>query len=223
MPVTKAAASLARKSTASATSSGVPMRFIGVLAIICSRSAGIASRGKPPVRCMIGVSIGRSGRDPLHSADRAREHDRGALRQERQSFLHSEEDALQIGVLDPVPIRLGHRLDGQKGADPRIHEQDIDSPVIRANLGEQSIDVLQLGDVGALCNRTVADLLHGRPQGVRVTPADDHAGPLLRESLCRSEPNTAVAANDDSNLALEALSQEIPLHPPRMGAGWPSL
>jgi hypothetical protein len=57
-PVTKPVASLARNRTASATSSGAPIRFIGVLAIICSRNAGIASGGKPPVRWMMGVSIG---------------------------------------------------------------------------------------------------------------------------------------------------------------------
>jgi hypothetical protein len=89
--------------------------------------------------------------------------------------------------------------------------------VIRANLGEQTIDVLELGNVGALCNRTVADLLHRRSQCVRVTPGMITRAPLQRECLCRREPDTAVAANDDDNLPLKALSQEIP---PRHGPSW---
>jgi len=65
MPVTNPAVSLARNRTAAATSSGAPMRFIGVLAIICSRIAGTASGGSVPSRtAMRRISVRDIGSSP---------------------------------------------------------------------------------------------------------------------------------------------------------------
>src|SRR5205823_906242 len=60
-------------------------------------------------------------------------------------------------------------------------------------------------------DRTVADLLRRRTQRGRVTPSNDYAGPRQGEGFCRSEADAAVAADNDGNLPLEAMSQEFPL------------
>jgi hypothetical protein len=57
--------------------------------------------------------------------DRAVEHNRGAVVEQRQRFLNREVSAFQVDVHLSVEVRLGHGLERSKDADAGVDKKDI--------------------------------------------------------------------------------------------------
>src|SRR5258708_6088921 len=92
---------------------------------------------------------------------------------------------------------------GNKFANARVGENNIDSPLhVRDDL-VKTIKIGQLGNVTLHSRNSEAYCLHSLVEFLLAAARDEDIGTLFDEKLCRSKSNPFCAAGDDSDLTFE--------------------
>src|SRR6185295_5651058 len=92
---------------------------------------------------------------------------------------------------------------GNKFANARVGENNINSPLHLRDGLVKTIKVSQLGNVSLNSRNVRADCLHGLVEFLLAAARDEDIGALLDEKFCSSQPNPFCRASDDGGLAVE--------------------
>src|ERR1700674_2755593 len=100
---------------------------------------------------------------------------------------------------------------GDKFANARVGENNVDSPLHLRDRLVKTIKVSQLGNVTLHSRNIRADCLHGLVEFLLSAARDEDISTLFDEKFCHSQPNPFCAAGDDSDLAFEFFNHSFPL------------
>jgi hypothetical protein len=137
------------------------------------------------------------------AGDRTGEDDRSAVAQQRRDLLHAEEDATRVGRELSVEILnadLARRCDDDHAG---IGEINIQSAEPLSHLLHNVIMMREVRHIAPDCKSVIADRCDCRIQTFLPSPGDNHLCAVVREQPCRSKPEAAVSARDQSRLAVE--------------------
>src|ERR1700730_12140288 len=98
---------------------------------------------------------------------------------------------------------FGDGLKGNKFANARVGENNIDLPLDLRDSLVKTIKVSQLGNVTLNSRDVGADCLHSLIEFLLPAACDEDIGTLFDEKLGRSQPNPFGPAGDDGGLAFE--------------------
>src|ERR1700681_2955476 len=96
--------------------------------------------------------------------------------------------------------------DGPKGnklANARVGENNVDSPLHFRDGLVKTIKVSQLGNVSLNSRNVCPNAGHGRVEFLLAAACDEDVSTLLDEKLCRSQSNPFCSPGDDGGLAFE--------------------
>src|SRR5258705_3247311 len=92
---------------------------------------------------------------------------------------------------------------GNKFANARVGENNIDSPLHLRDGLVKTIKVSQFGNVSLNSGNVGADCLHGLVEFLLAAARDEDIGTLFGEKFSSSQPNPFCPAGDDGGLAFE--------------------
>ena len=153
-----------------------------------------------------GVSRRKAGAEDRHH--RADVDDLAAARllHGRIDRLRAQEGAGEVGVDDAVPFLEIERVRGLADVDAGIVDEDVDPAELAADALDHARDRGLVGDVGGDRDRLDAaprELGDRRVRFLLVAPDDRDAGAGVRQPARHAEPDAAIAAGDDRDLAFE--------------------
>src|ERR1700688_766672 len=227
MPVTKLESSEARNTAALATSSGSPMRPIGMVATSLAMMSGgwrsirgvLIGPGAQDIRAnatvlqlhgpgshqianrRFGSAVGTEGSCAFDTRDGADENDRPSVVHQWQGLLHREQRALHVEIEKLVEMRLCEACQWGGFADGGIGDQDIDLPLPLHRLVE-SIEVLQFGSVSLNACDAAPDCLHGLVELLPEAAGYEDIGAFIDEPLRRRNAYSRGASGNHGQLSL---------------------
>jgi hypothetical protein len=120
--------------------------------------------------------------------------------------LADEEDALEIGVDDPVPFRLGHLEEWRVGVETGVCDGDTRSTHLVLDRGDERryrADIANIRHVPAAGDRFLAEPLTGCLDPIFHQIVEGDCRATAAEGVGDGEPQTRCGAGDECDLAAE--------------------
>src|SRR5579859_615465 len=156
--------------------------------------------------CSLTRGVDAEAGSPFNTRDRAIENDGGPILQKRQCLLHRKERSFYIDVEEFVEMLLGDGLKGNKFANARIGENNIDLPLRLRDGFVKTVEVGHFGNVSLHARDAAPNCFYGLVEFFLPAPGDKDERTLLDEKVCRSQTNPFRAPGDDCYLPQQLLT-----------------